>query len=274
MQNYRSGDKICLFGYSRGAYTARALAGMIYKVGLLPPDNAEQLDFAYSVYEEIDEAGSRLGSNLKGHFRLDTVSSIGIIPQSLPYSTHNDGVRSTRSFRPSVWGEPIAVREELNDEPFVEGRGETSRDDWVYRSPIHTRCHSDIGGGSPPEDEEEPRAGLSNIPLRWMIKECFSHHHKFNDEDPPSTPIGDDDIASYVGITPHRHGIGTLDPIWWLPELLRWLMRQEVSMRNFGLGRYIAHVDGSVLVHRTVRDRMDHCRDYKPFACNWDNLIN
>ncbi|KAH9015971.1 hypothetical protein EDB83DRAFT_2439524 [Lactarius deliciosus] len=32
MQNYRAMDKICIFGFSRGAYTARALAGMIHKV--------------------------------------------------------------------------------------------------------------------------------------------------------------------------------------------------------------------------------------------------
>ncbi len=32
MQNYRAGDRICMFGFGRGAYTARALAGMIYKV--------------------------------------------------------------------------------------------------------------------------------------------------------------------------------------------------------------------------------------------------
>ncbi|KAG5643158.1 hypothetical protein DXG03_001488 [Asterophora parasitica] len=31
MQNYKAGDRICLFGFSRGAYTARALAGMIHK---------------------------------------------------------------------------------------------------------------------------------------------------------------------------------------------------------------------------------------------------
>lgn len=43
MQNYRVGDKICLFGFSRGAYTCRALAGMLYKVGLLPKDNQEQV---------------------------------------------------------------------------------------------------------------------------------------------------------------------------------------------------------------------------------------
>lgn len=32
MDNYRDGDKIYLFGFSRGAYTARALAGMIQRV--------------------------------------------------------------------------------------------------------------------------------------------------------------------------------------------------------------------------------------------------
>lgn len=30
------GDKICIFGFSRGAYTARALAGMLAKVDVLP----------------------------------------------------------------------------------------------------------------------------------------------------------------------------------------------------------------------------------------------
>lgn len=32
-----AGDKICIFGFSRGAYTARALAGMIHKVRVFPP---------------------------------------------------------------------------------------------------------------------------------------------------------------------------------------------------------------------------------------------
>lgn len=36
MQTYREGDKICLLGFSRGAYTVRCLAGMLHKVGLLP----------------------------------------------------------------------------------------------------------------------------------------------------------------------------------------------------------------------------------------------
>lgn len=48
MANYRTGDKICLFGFSRGAYTARALGGMLAKVGLLPRDNLQPVKFAYN----------------------------------------------------------------------------------------------------------------------------------------------------------------------------------------------------------------------------------
>lgn len=39
MQHYVKGDKICLFGFSRGAYTARCLAGLLSKASsaLNPP---------------------------------------------------------------------------------------------------------------------------------------------------------------------------------------------------------------------------------------------
>ena len=37
---YRPGDKIYLFGYSRGAYAVRSLAGVIDRIGLLRPEHA------------------------------------------------------------------------------------------------------------------------------------------------------------------------------------------------------------------------------------------
>ena len=39
-EQYHDGDSVFLFGFSRGAYTVRALAGFINMVGLLPPDQA------------------------------------------------------------------------------------------------------------------------------------------------------------------------------------------------------------------------------------------
>lgn len=45
-----TGDRISIFGYSRGAYIARALAGMLQRVGLVPADNIQQIPFAWGLY--------------------------------------------------------------------------------------------------------------------------------------------------------------------------------------------------------------------------------
>jgi len=65
------GDKICIFGFSRGAFTARALAGMLQKIGLLPSSNLEQLPFAYAMYERDDEDGLKLSIQFKRTFSID-----------------------------------------------------------------------------------------------------------------------------------------------------------------------------------------------------------
>lgn len=44
-----------LFGFSRGAFTARALAGMLEAVGLLPAGNVETIPLAYSIYKRKTE---------------------------------------------------------------------------------------------------------------------------------------------------------------------------------------------------------------------------
>ncbi|EIN12634.1 hypothetical protein PUNSTDRAFT_35156, partial [Punctularia strigosozonata HHB-11173 SS5] len=57
--NYQRGDKIFLFGFSRGAYQARVIAGMIEKVGLLQKGNIDQINFAYSLYVKSTQSGGR-----------------------------------------------------------------------------------------------------------------------------------------------------------------------------------------------------------------------
>ncbi|KDR69939.1 hypothetical protein GALMADRAFT_160118 [Galerina marginata CBS 339.88] len=124
MRNYQRGNKICLFGFSRGgriseplivslsyrcrniAHTAQVLAGMLYKVGLLPPDNDQQVDFAFSVYQTTGPHGIELSKEFKRTFAIpvvveflgvwDTVASVGIIPQSHPYTSVNYSVKTVR----------------------------------------------------------------------------------------------------------------------------------------------------------------------------------
>ncbi|KAF8526909.1 hypothetical protein BU17DRAFT_74046 [Hysterangium stoloniferum] len=53
VDNHKEGDRIFLFGFSRGAYQARCLAGMLDKVGLLQKGNKQQIPFAYELYADL-----------------------------------------------------------------------------------------------------------------------------------------------------------------------------------------------------------------------------
>ncbi|KAF8878551.1 hypothetical protein BD779DRAFT_1447630 [Infundibulicybe gibba] len=126
MQNYKSGDRICMFGFSRGAYTARSLAGMIHKVGLLTPCNYQQVPFAYKMFTRTDDEGWEQSNAFKRAFSVDvdiefigvwdTVNSVGLIPKRLPFTSSNQSVRTFRhalalderraKFKANHWNRP------------------------------------------------------------------------------------------------------------------------------------------------------------------------
>ncbi|KAB8342812.1 hypothetical protein FH972_022410 [Carpinus fangiana] len=54
MRYYDSGDKIYMFGFSRGAFTARYLARMVNTIGLLSKGNEEMVPFAYKLYQDYE----------------------------------------------------------------------------------------------------------------------------------------------------------------------------------------------------------------------------
>ncbi|KAF8594721.1 hypothetical protein BDV93DRAFT_611738 [Ceratobasidium sp. AG-I] len=203
METYRAGDRICIFGFSRGAFTARALAGMIHCVGLLPRHNIEHIPFAYQLYanskekgqggEVTDKAQEILGAletgkpdtetlnpeDYKQTFCIpleidfvgvwDTVASVGaLIPKFLPWIDHNPSIRVFRhavslderrgNFVPSLWNHLLTDLERQD-----------VREVWFKGQ------HCDIGGGADePKGKETPNCSrLSNIPLRWMVRQCI-----------------------------------------------------------------------------------------------------
>ncbi len=79
--NYREGDELFLFGFSRGAYTVRSLAGFVEAVGLLKKENLRLLPEAYAFYrlpaekraasmvaQRLQEAGELAGRRIPIHF--------------------------------------------------------------------------------------------------------------------------------------------------------------------------------------------------------------
>ena len=148
MQTYEEGDKICLFGFSRGSYTARCLAGMIHKVGLLPRDNGAQVQFAYRFYKDDSPTGSQMSREFKRAFCVDVsvhfiglfdcVASVGLIPRKLPLES-STSVSKTGHFRHAMalderrakfkvcrWNQaPRPLRSKLKDKTGKgQGKGE------------------------------------------------------------------------------------------------------------------------------------------------------
>lgn len=99
--NYDDGDETYLFGFSRGAYTVRSLAGMIHNAGLVRRDHLDFVEEAYELYREkvgADTEEAKTFRSIHGHrvpitciACFDTVGALGI--------PDNFGILSLRSRR-------------------------------------------------------------------------------------------------------------------------------------------------------------------------------
>ncbi|KAH8992435.1 hypothetical protein EDB92DRAFT_2087030 [Lactarius akahatsu] len=208
MRNYNTGDRVCLFGFSRGAYTARALAGMLHKVGLLSKDNTEQIPFAYQLYASDRPDDLDLVEGFKRTFCRkvpidfvgvwDTVASTGIIMnKTLPFV----GVNTTiRVFRQALALDEHRVKFIANyyhrdrdttvamDSDLSGRDGHTSNvpgnmsrvvrrqtdeifDNTDVKEVWFAGCHANVGGGVTGNEEKN---AFSDIPLRWMVREIVS----------------------------------------------------------------------------------------------------
>ncbi|KXN83389.1 hypothetical protein AN958_01526 [Leucoagaricus sp. SymC.cos] len=174
MQNYIEGDKICIFGFSRGAYTARSLAGMLRKVGLLPSDNIQQVPFAYKMYTRVDHIGWEQSNGFKKAFCTnvtidflgvwDTVDAVGLIPKRLPFTTSNNTVRT---FRHAV--------------SLDERRSKFKANLWLGRSKGEVKHDTQVNQ-SLQQPVEPPESPLSPINEKSASKKhCSAEKEHYND---------------------------------------------------------------------------------------------
>jgi uncharacterized protein (DUF2235 family) len=176
---YREGDRIFLFGYSRGAYAVRSLAGVIDRVGLVRRDCATErmITLAWRHYERApdspaSQAFARVHCHLEAPIEMvgvwDTVKALGLrlpffwmlapdrhafhnhhLGASIRHGYHALALDETRlAFAPVLWDCP----------PGWEGNVEQV---W-FRG-----AHGDIGGQT---GGFEPARPLANIPLVWMLE--------------------------------------------------------------------------------------------------------
>lgn len=201
--DYPDSDRIYIFGFSRGAYSARVLAGFIHSLGLMKTYHVNLIDYAYRTYKGILESEQEAGGKpaedvdwgapsafktmqlyertlqtyrppikLLGLF--DTVSSVIVWgkwhPQllTLPFTDRNPSVEVVRH--------ALAIDERrtmFNPLPWRAGQ-----DYWggPFKPPApvpqdfkevwFSGVHGDVGGGYPEADSAQIK-----IPLSWMIDE-------------------------------------------------------------------------------------------------------
>ena len=187
MQNYQLGDQVFVFGFSRGAYTARALCGLLEMCGLLRPGNEGQIPYAIRLFKRqtgrFDAVRgvpskfyiakgfkSTFSVDCRPHFAglWDTVSSVGwfldlsgLKKNSMPYTAKLDQVDVVRH-AVSLDERRSFFRQNLVD--GIQCPGDPARN---LKQVWFAGVHSDVGGSYP-----EAEAGLANITLRWMLKEA------------------------------------------------------------------------------------------------------
>ena len=252
--NYSIGDEIYLFGFSRGAYTARSLAGFIRTCGILKPENLHLVAEAYRLYRdrnEFSQPDSDLMKGFKQQFCFepitrirclgvwDTVGALGIplrfyqlsnkahyqfhdvvLSSTVDYAYHALALNERRFlFKPTLW---------KKSKNATEGRSTINMEQrWFIGS------HSNVGGGY-------ADSGLSDISLIWMMKKVEDLGLGFN--------------ATYIEHNINPNSFGKI-------RNSRTLLYQFTKARDRFIkigASYNETIDPSVI------ERMNHAKNYKP----------
>jgi len=188
MNHFEPGDRVFLFGFSRGAYTVRTLASLLHMYGLISSGNEPLVPYAIrmlTAIQRLDAKDDPGGEQKARYFQMakdfqntfcrtlckpwfvgvwDTVSSVGWIENQLrlPFTAENPDIAIGRHaiaiderrafFRTNLWRPKLA--------PAESGPRDLKQ---VWFAGVH--C--DVGGGYPEAD-----SALSKIPLQWMLREA------------------------------------------------------------------------------------------------------
>ncbi|WP_158886101.1 DUF2235 domain-containing protein [Rhodanobacter sp. L36] len=202
---WQPGDDIYLFGFSRGAYTARSLGGLIRKCGLLTRGadgriEKTVLSAAYDLYRDTDSKPDdpapivfRAEHSIEVDIHFigvwDTVGSLGIPDTAswFPFARSRYQFHDTElskivkcayqalaldehraDFEPALWTRNIA-----SVKP-----GETTATKKLEQIDIEQRwfigAHADVGGGNDRDGAGRKPDPLPDLPLAWLQQKAIS----------------------------------------------------------------------------------------------------
>ncbi|HYD80186.1 MAG TPA: DUF2235 domain-containing protein [Paucimonas sp.] len=210
VRNYREGDQIFLFGFSRGAFTARCVAGMVNLFGIIRQENVALIGTMINVYFSKREGGrcdkggkggedvkhgkrkhrkrsrhdvaheirerftSRAGRDAWIHFIgvWDTVASVGM--PLIGAAITSDGYTTGKRFRHIRHALSLDEnRSSFRPRLYWEGNHDDPETGRSLQQLWFRGVHSDVGGGyrgARLAVADECR--LSDETLRWMVTEA------------------------------------------------------------------------------------------------------
>ena len=268
MDNFEDGDRVFLFGFSRGAFTARAVAGMLYAVGLLRPGTENLVPYAMSYWRNCySPTGSKVAADFKRtlarechpHFLglWDTVGSVGWFNnfQTFPFTRHNPEIAIVRH-AVSIDERRCCFRHNLME----VDRNNPKQD---IKNVWFAGVHSDVGGGYP-----EAESGLSKLALEWIVREAKA----------AGMVVAEDVLAVQLGSRAGKTGVVHAPPapsaklhqslhgLWWLLEVLprrQWHPETRKLEWSWGPDRP-RRMPESPPVHASVQERQKLVSDYRP----------
>ena len=204
-ETWRPGDEIYLFGFSRGAYTARSLGGLIRKCGLLKCAVGDSVAKTYvnRAYDFYRDVSTKPGDSRAIVFRLehsievdihfigvwDTVGSLGIPVTAswFPFARAHYQFHDTElskivkyayqalaldehrgDFKPAVW----------TRNPYTVKSGESLTSKKLEQVDIEQRwfigSHSDVGGGNDCDGAGRRPDPLPDLPLAWLQEKAIA----------------------------------------------------------------------------------------------------
>lgn len=184
-ENFEAGDRIFLFGFSRGAATVRSLTSFIHYFGIIPKSRPELIKKAYKIYKIKDESKRKRKANefVSRHHTMwtritfigcfDTVSALGL--PFKPLSVFIDKIpgfqHSFQNFKLNGSVENAYQALAIDDERKTFHPILWDTDALPYQTIKQVwfcGMHTDVGGGY---DEQE----LSDIPFVWMKNMAVDH---------------------------------------------------------------------------------------------------
>lgn len=248
MDSFEPGDRVFLFGFSRGAYTVRAIAGMLHSCGLLRKGTDNLVAYGLRLARDTSTRAFELRAAFKKTFSRpcpvhfmgiwDTVSSVGWVYSPKPFInvTTNPEVRHVRH--------AVAIDERRAF--FRQHLWHQSGPEQELKQVWFAGVHCDVGGGYP---ESESR--FSSVPLDWIASEAVAEGLRLAAATPgnrsPSPQLQQAEI--------HR----SLKGLWWVAELWPKIVWHPIEAKHevrFNLGRHRVMADRSV-IHASVAELIE-----------------